>query len=394
MLKIVDRLIERGWIDRWGFIGFAFGGSTLIVFAKALNFEPVWVAIGAAASIVLYAVVVQRSGTGRLRGDQAGDNCYYLGLIYTLVSLAFAIFTFDPANTATTIIQGFGVALATTIVGLVLRVFFNQTRADVVEVEDSARLELADAAGRLKAELSQIVVSMNDFGRQMRQSLEEIKSEVETTLVEANTEAVAVVKAQADDATTRSKRLLTATDKVVSGFERSASTFSQMEASHVGFADSVASIEQAAGSTKATLEAIAQQAADLQEMQRGMAVTVSAVNDIAVQVLEQVKAFDGSASRFEHQVAVRLDDLKSVPEGLAQSAATGIENALGRLTASLDTLAARQDEIGQEAVAMAARQNDALEAELTRSRAMVGKVHGALVDMTGQLVDRLDERAK
>lgn len=392
MLKLVDRLVERGWIDRWGFIGFAFGGAVLIIFAKAFNADPVWVAIGAAGAIVLYAVIVQRSGTGRLRGDQAGDNCYYLGLIFTLVSLAHAIFTFDPVNTATTIIQGFGVALATTIVGLVLRVFFNQTRADVVEVEDTARLELADTAGRLKSELSQIVVSMNDFGRQMRQSLEEMQGEVATTLTEVKTEAATVVKAQADDATSRSKRLLTATDKVVSGFERSASSFSQLEASHSGLADSIASIEQAAGSTRMTLEEIASQASELQEMQRGMSGTVSTVNDVALQVLQQVHAFDGAASRFEQQMSARFDALKAVPEDIARDTANGIEASLTRLTASLDALVEKQDQISREAVAMAARQNEALEAELTRSRELVGKVHGALVDMTGQLVERLEER--
>lgn len=392
MLKLVDRLVERGWIDRWGFIGFAFGGAVLIIFAKAFNVDPVWVAIGAAGAIVLYAVIVQRSGTGRLRGDQAGDNCYYLGLIFTLVSLAHAIFTFDPVNTATTIIQGFGVALATTIVGLVLRVFFNQTRADVVEVEDTARLELADTAGRLKSELSQIVVSMNDFGRQMRQSLEEMQGEVATTLTEVKTEAATVVKAQADDATSRSKRLLTATDKVVSGFERSASSFSQLEASHSGLADSIASIEQAAGSTRMTLEEIASQASELQEMQRGMSGTVSTVNDVALQVLQQVHAFDEAASRFEQQMSARFDALKAVPEDIARDTANGIEASLTRLTASLDALVEKQDQISREAVAMAARQNEALEAELTRSRELVGKVHGALVDMTGQLVERLEER--
>ncbi|RYF50796.1 MAG: hypothetical protein EOO27_31115, partial [Comamonadaceae bacterium] len=67
-------LEERGWIDRWGFLLFAFGGAASILIAKAA---------GAAIAMVAYAFVVQTSGTGRLRADQAGDNCYYLGLIYT-----------------------------------------------------------------------------------------------------------------------------------------------------------------------------------------------------------------------------------------------------------------------------------------------------------------------
>jgi hypothetical protein len=104
--SLVDRLSDRGVIDRWGFLSFALLGSAAIIVAKSMNAPPVAVAVCAALSMVAYAVVVQSSGTGRLRADQAGDNCYYLGLIYTLCSLAYAIFLFDPANTATTIVQG------------------------------------------------------------------------------------------------------------------------------------------------------------------------------------------------------------------------------------------------------------------------------------------------
>src|SRR5689334_22344943 len=101
---LVDRLEERGFVDRWGFLLFAFAGGIGILFAKKSAVEPVAVAVGAAMVMIAYAALVQRSGTGRLRADQAGDNCYYLGLIYTLISLSWAIFTFDPTATATTIV--------------------------------------------------------------------------------------------------------------------------------------------------------------------------------------------------------------------------------------------------------------------------------------------------
>src|SRR3954471_7408763 len=113
--SLVDRLKERGFVDRWGFLSFAGVGALLILLAKHSGGNPVHIALVAAGAMLLYAVMVYRTGTGRLRGDQAGDNCYYLGLIYTLTSLAYAIFVFDPSSQAQTIIQGFGIALATTI---------------------------------------------------------------------------------------------------------------------------------------------------------------------------------------------------------------------------------------------------------------------------------------
>ena len=125
-ITLIDRLRDRGFVDQYGFLVFALGGGIAIVAAKYTNAPAGWVTIGAIALMGLYALIISRSGSGRLRSDQAGDNCYYLGLIYTLSSLAYAIFFFDPSNTATTIVQGFGIALATTVLGLVLRVFFNQ----------------------------------------------------------------------------------------------------------------------------------------------------------------------------------------------------------------------------------------------------------------------------
>ena len=109
-IPLIDRLQERGLIDRWGFMAFAGVGSVLVFASKRLNVPAIFVAIGAVGLIVVYAILVNLKGTGKLRSDQAGDNCYYLGLIYTLTSLSYAIFTFDPDKTATTIVQGFGIA--------------------------------------------------------------------------------------------------------------------------------------------------------------------------------------------------------------------------------------------------------------------------------------------
>ena len=106
-----DRLRDRGFIDQWGFMVFAGLGFIAIFLAKSLGIDTMWVAAGAIGSMIAYAVIIGTRGTGRVRADQAGDNCYYLGLIYTLASLSYAIWTFDPTDTATTIVQGFGLSL-------------------------------------------------------------------------------------------------------------------------------------------------------------------------------------------------------------------------------------------------------------------------------------------
>lgn len=410
VIAFVDRLAERGLIDRFGFLSFAFGGALLIILAKALGVNAIVVAILAVAAIGAYAALVQSSGTGRLRGDQAGDNCYYLGLIYTLASLAYAIFTFDPADTATTIIQGFGVALATTIVGLVLRVYFNQSRPDIAEAETSARLELAAASGKLKAELSRSVVSMNDFSRQTRQSLEELRDEIVTSLqaVKAGAEqavqemserAATAVTDTSDAAVSRAKKLTTATDKVVSGMESHVTSLSGLESAQVQIAATLKALEDAAGRSQVILERLVEQSSNVGELQVGASQTVQNLAAAASLLNEHVAGLNASTGRLEGILVDKIAEVQAVPRSVADTAVNGIADALERVRQDLQRIVEAQGGLvsglaehvkhGAEA---AARHNGALEAELARSRENVAKVHSALVDMTGQLAAKAEAR--
>lgn len=411
-LSFVDRLVDRGLVDKYAFIAFAFGGGALIVLAKAFNAPSIIVTMCAGAAIIVYAFVVHGSGTGRLRGDQAGDNCYYLGLIYTLASLAFAIFTFDPNNTATTIIQGFGIALTTTIIGLVLRVYFNQSRPDIAEVETSARLELAAASGKLKSELSSSIVSMNDFSRQTRQSLDELKDEIiaslksvgeaaEQAIAESKQQATASAVEQADAFIGRSKKLHAATDKVVGGMESHVSRLGDLDSAQASIAESLSALEAAALSSRTILEGLSNQSDDIRQLhaQTGEAARELAESTHAFR--DYVASLSASAERLETVLGDKIAEVQVLPRKVADAAISEVGAAVERLSADLKSIVDAQAQVvadlaeqvkhGAEA---AGRHNSALEAELTRSRENVAKVHSALVDMTGQLAERAEARAR
>lgn len=425
-----DILEDRSWIDRWGFLLFAFGGGAAILVAKTIGLAAIPVAAFAAAAMVAYAYIVQSSGTGKLRADQAGDNCYYLGLIYTLISLAYAIFFFDPATTATTVVQGFGIALATTIMGLVLRVFFNQTRVDLVQTEDTARIELADAAGRLKAELQAITVSMSDYGRETRQALEELRGQVvealgavqgdaaksmtdtaaaaseaiksvSTSAMDAvstmSTAATATVTQQANEAVARSRRLSTATDRVITGIEEHSEAMSGIARSTKAIGASLTTLEGAAERTQQNLGELSLRAESLADTQTSL---VQAGGDLRQAVLDmaaQVKSFDETATRFDTNVNIRLDEVKGVPADTAKRTAEAFAKAAEAMEEQFATIARAQEKFvedltqrAEESAAMLERHNAALEQDLGRSRDNVGKVHTALVEMTGSLVKRVE----
>jgi hypothetical protein len=409
-LSIVDRLADRGLIDRYGFLTFAFGGAALIVVAKALGVPALMVAVLAAAAIVGYAVLIQRTGTGRLRSDQAGDNCYYLGLIYTLASLAYAIFTFDPADTATTIVQGFGVALATTIIGLVLRVYFSQSRPDLAESEATARLEIAAATGKLKAELSRSVVSMNDFSRQTRQALEELREEVvasiqatkeraERTVNEMARQATSAVNESSEAAVSGARKLSTATTKVVNGMESNVAALSGLEAAQQQISESLKALESAATCSQSILENLVTQSSSIGELQSGATNTVRDLAGAASLLNQHVSGLNASTGRLEGILVDKLAEIQAVPQVVAETAIAGVSEAIERLRRDLDSIVQAQasvvsdltDQVKQ-GTQIASRHNVALEGEIARSRENVTKVHTALVDMTETLAARAEAR--
>src|SRR5436190_122066 len=137
-------------------------GMAFIVFAKLSALGQVEVTAIPIGILLAYAYVVFRWRQLMLRDDQSGDNLYYLGFLYTLTSIAVSLYQFSLAESAQEqIITNFGIAIATTIVGLALRVMFNQMRQDPPEVERVSRLELADASRRLRRELDAVVLEPN-----------------------------------------------------------------------------------------------------------------------------------------------------------------------------------------------------------------------------------------
>src|SRR5690242_19898973 len=128
-------------------------GAGYIAFAKLEGFGALEVTLVPVGVMVAYALLLGVARLFRLRDDQSGDNLYYMGFLFTLTSLAVTLYQFSGIGTAEQIVQNFGIAIASTIAGITLRIFFNQMRRDPVEVEHTARLELADASRRVRREL-------------------------------------------------------------------------------------------------------------------------------------------------------------------------------------------------------------------------------------------------
>ena len=145
-------------------------GSTYIILSKIAGFRPIYVTFVPVAIMVAYALLIWLPRGLRLRDDQAGDNLYYMGFLFTLTSLGVSLYQFSASHAAEEIVQNFGIAIGSTITGIALRVVFNQMRLDPVEVERTMRLELAEAARRVRRELDSTVVEFGYVRRSAQQA--------------------------------------------------------------------------------------------------------------------------------------------------------------------------------------------------------------------------------
>jgi hypothetical protein len=177
-------LLPPGLIGGLLFFAVVVVGSGYIIFSKLDDFGALAVTAVPVLIMIGYALLL---GTRlfRLRDDQSGDNLYYMGFLFTLTSLAVSLYQFSAAGSAEQIVQNFGIAIASTIAGITLRIFFNQMRRDPVEVEATARLELAEASRRVKRELEGAILEFGYFRRTTQQSLTDALDEVKESLAAA-----------------------------------------------------------------------------------------------------------------------------------------------------------------------------------------------------------------
>ena len=166
------------------FIALAIGIAAIILL-KMVGAHQLAVTAVPVSIMLTYAGIIYFIRKLRLRLDQAGDNLYYLGFLYTLASLAYSLLEFGGNGTDTTsIITNFGIAIWTTITGLFLRVLFSQLRTDTVETENLARIELADASRHLKNELDEAARDIAMFHRSLEQMTTEAFQRLHETLDE------------------------------------------------------------------------------------------------------------------------------------------------------------------------------------------------------------------
>ena len=172
------------------------------------HFPTVTAAAWASVVLIAYAVIARALRGREIEPETTGDNCYYLGFLFTLTSLSLTLVQLGlVSGSATTdilenIISGFGIALVSTIVGIMLRVYFFQQRADLVARQGEMSFELQKAVRNFRSQLSASAIAMKKFSTESVQLAQErdqkLRDETEAA-VKSHLGAISSLQATANE---------------------------------------------------------------------------------------------------------------------------------------------------------------------------------------------------
>jgi hypothetical protein len=378
--------------DKWLFVIVAVLGAGGILWTRESGYGPFQVVAVPVALLVLYAISIIALRRFRLRDDRSADNCYYLGFLFTLVSLAHALYRFQIEGKGTAdLIQDFGVALASTIAGIALRLVLNQLREDPVEIEREGRHELSEAVRRVRVELDQMVVDFNSYRRSLTQSIQEAMQEASATANESVTsnaerfEEVAKAMIEKVDGafSAHSKvaeKLALASGRTVEVLERMIERIDNIEVPE----DFITGrLQPAVNEISAAAQAVNRRAnAESKQAQRLGDLIEKAV--ASAQLLDERLERTMSHDTGMQSITAKLNDAVTKLEQAVTPFGTGVRD----ISESMVTLTTASE----SSVKAIRHHSQELERELEKSRNITLRVHGELVGLADLISEKLGDR--
>ncbi len=379
-------------------------GSVGIWTLKRLNFSQIAVTSFPLSLMILYAAIAIITKRFRLREDRVGDNIYYLGFLYTLTSLAYALYVYNPDGSgATDIITNFGIAIFTTIFGLAGRVLFNQMRQDPVEYEREARYSLAEASMAMRSELANIATELSVFKRRIAQIAEEgvvdvsntAKGSMATSVKDfsgAATEVIDKIRSAFAAFTDHSSRLNEIASKNVDALQ---SLFERIERIEVSPETLASKLDPVVKKFEELADEALQQnkthTKDLKRLRQAVEVATFASENLQ----KSLTTSDGAVSR-------KWDALISASDKIQTTAAQFTETlrkANAIMTSNISSDVAAQTRIVSEMRAAIEgdleamrRHRASIEQMVTESREALQSLQGTLVSLTRAMVEQLGGR--
>lgn len=409
------------------FLFAAFAAGTLgIILLKAAGMHPFLIAGFSATVLAAYAFMTWSLTSLRLEPETIGDNCYYLGFLFTLTSLAFTLYAVvqagaeDRATIIPEVISGFGVALVSTIAGVFLRVLMMQVRVDIVAREKEVRLELNRDVRQFRTELAQSLRQIKTFtiealqhSREREEAMQrEIDAVVRTcaeqmaSLAEIVDKAVARSASEATEAAIKGIRDMAeaASGEALAMIRKSAIEIDERARTLVGEREAVmAEAEAMRGQLRGFVEGLAaelRQSAEaireatladteaLSAAQASLSASTKAANRARKLLLGQIEEVTGYVERFEEASSRHGAALAKTMD-----AHTSTQTDVTDMAARLEAATKQASEAARRSVSGLVGAAEHLSGNLTLIERSFQKTEARILDLTGRMV-RLDAEIK
>lgn len=269
----------------------------------------------------------------KLLSEESGDSFYYLGFAFTLVALLVALYGFQMGTHekgVDPVIRAFGVALTTTVIGLVGRVILLSfvDRGEDLDPDEEAHSDAMMALGELRGEVRETVRILSDWRteasdhwRSVReQELSGVKELIDT-LQESLSEQVSKFDAKLEENTAG---LAALTEQSI-GQLRSVGTEASEQLGHVA-SSGIAGIGAASDSARG----------EIQGSFRGIAANLEAeLRESQDAASQAVDGLDASISRIGRAAEGLASQTESVTEGLSTVSFDPINRAINQAEASV-----------------------------------------------------------
>ena len=242
-------LQEFNWLDgqRLGFIVAFLCGAFGTVFLKEQGVPAIYSILLFLLVILAYIAFCSFFKTN-IRPEILGDNIYYLGFLLTLVSLAYTLYKFTSSNNEIDeIIQNFGIALSSTLIGVIGRVYFNQTRD-----------EEADDVPSTPDQLVQEELALREVMLNQAKTLASESTQLSATLNQSTTQIHAQVMATAEALEQLVHSVRTSTQNLVQSLAESEDAYAQFHEKNTHLHQETLSSLQAINDLKNTLRPFAE----------------------------------------------------------------------------------------------------------------------------------------
>lgn len=321
------------------------GGGTAM---KLLHFPALITALYAAAVLISYAVATFATGRMKLDPEAVGDNCYYLGFLFTLASLAATLYQVAAPGPGQAqvdalpgVISGFGVALSSTIMGVFLRVFLIQMRPDFVAAENEVRAELGVATRDFRTQLSSATRDIKAFTVQSIQHA----SERDARLRESTEQLIKDSHAQ----------LKKAQASLLEEFRSASGSFKEAQEAHLTehMKFSNQSIEetskQIAASFDASMKSLSEPLRGVQERLENLGRTANGLDHRVLATAESMSSFVHEVSSLRSEIdriLKKLDEAVGESDAEMRKFAAGLSRAATRIeNKTLPALEAFEDRL-------------------------------------------------